>query len=193
MSLQRKLIPGDGRSVRKNFNRLFCGSSLYVKIFCCLSFSEETTASSLFTPTTTATAQASPTTATIVPTSTIAQAASTTTRVTSDLSTTAQTAPITTVVPPSTIAQAARATTTTAQTSTATATTPTTNPYDFSGVSQEVTILSFLSNISWRSCYVIARYFSMRVELFLSPRTVKVWLHGCVVTQLPDAIFYLLN
>ena len=79
---------------------------------------------------------------TVVPTSTIAQAASTTTRVTSDLSTTAQTAPITTVVPPSTIAQAARATTTTAQTSTATATTPTTNPYDFSGVSQEVTILS---------------------------------------------------
>ena len=89
---------------------------------------------------------------TVVPPSTIAQAASTTTRVTSDLSTTAPTAPITTVVPPSTIAQAAstttRATTTTAQTSTATATTPTTNPYDFSGVSQEVTILSFLSKKS---------------------------------------------
>ena len=96
---------------------------------------------------------------TVVPTSTIAQAASTTTRVTRDLSTTAQTAPITTVVPPSTIAQAA--TTTTAQTSTATATTPTTNPYDFSGVSQEATILSFPSNISSRSRYVIARYFSM--------------------------------
>ena len=90
-----------------------------------------------------ATARTAPIT-TAVPTSTIAQAASTTTRATSDLSTTA---PITTVVPPSTIAHAASttgATTTTAQTSTATATTPTTNPYDFSGVSQEVTILSLL-------------------------------------------------
>ena len=97
-----------------------------------------------------ATARTAPIT-TAVPTSTIAQAASTTTRATSDLSTTAPTAPITTVVHPSTIAQAASttgATTTTALTSTATATTPTTNPYEFSGVSQEVTILSFLSNIS---------------------------------------------
>ena len=176
----------------------FFGSSLYVKIFCCLSFSQETTASSLFTPTTTATTQAFPTTATVVPTSTIAQAASTTTRVTSDLSTTAPTAPITTVVPPSTIAQAAstttRATTTTAQTSTATATTPTTNPYDFSGVSQEVTILSFLEIYLDAPVTLLLAIFPCQSGVVLiapNGKGVVAWMRGKYNSA--DAIFYLLN
>ena len=163
--------------VRKKSDRPFFALFLYVTFFWRLSLAQEITASSLFTPTTTTT-----TITTVVPTSTIAQAASTTTRATT---TTAQTAPITTIVPSTTTAQAAltttRATTATAQTapittvvatSTTRATTTTAstiNTYDFSGVSQEVTSHSFLSNISCRSDY--CPLFFVRVELFLLPRT----------------------
>ena len=140
---------------------------------------------------TTSTAQTAPI-STIVPITTVVQAALTTTRATTANT---QTAPkMTTAVPTSTVAQATsttRATTTIAQTLTATATVSTINTYDFSEVSQEVNSLFFLSNISCRSYY--CPLFFMRVELFLLPCTAKVCLHGYVVTQMGDAIFYLLK